>query len=92
MTTSHQEDVAHCRARAIAAAREELRVAMQRSSDRRRLAENARAARQQAFAVTLGEAADAHEASARAIAARLRTLERDGIAVAVVRGAGAVAR
>lgn len=89
--TSHQEDVAHYRARAIAAAREDLRVAIQRSSDRRRLAENARAARQQAFAITLGEAADAHEARARAIASRLRALERDA-APGMMRRAGAVAR
>jgi hypothetical protein len=89
MTPSQQADLVLHRAHAIAAAREALRVAVQRSRDRRRLADNARAARQEAFAVTLGEAADAHEANARAIAARLDVLERGEGPTAGERGGGA---
>ncbi len=60
----------------VTAARERLRVARERSRDRRRLAENAFAAGQDIFARGLWEAAEAHDATARGIEAALPSLER----------------
>ncbi len=79
---SDDVEVAHYRGRALARVREQLRVARHRSRDRRLLAENARAARQEAFALVLGEAADACEEIVRALEARVRAMERSGPASA----------
>jgi hypothetical protein len=69
-----EEEARWC-AGALLAARERLRVARQRSVDRRRRAENALAAGQETFAQGLLDAADAHDLAARAAEGEICTLE-----------------
>jgi len=76
-----EEAAEHAR-RALQAAREQQRVARLRAADRRHHLQVARAAGQQAFALGLLHAAEAHEMAAReayescaALAAHLRALE-----------------
>ena len=62
--------------RSLSVIRERLRVARLRAADRQRLADNASAAGQEVFEVSLREAADAHATTAHALEGTLVHLER----------------